>query len=733
LTLPNPVLRGSAPLPAPALADELERILDAVEAEARDLPRDTFEPQAVVERVGRDVDALFAFVRDQTWWVPYDGSLRGATGVLMDRVGNSLDRALCLATLLRAAGHEARLAHAELPEARARELAPTLPQLPDGRVPSRKAAANVELAQAVAGRVTEQTATLRALLGERTARDAAGEPWRALREHWWVQVPGAGEAWQDLDPLQPEARPGDRIVAASAVVEHGDDGFGVPRASWHRLEVVVRVESLVQGRLEQRVALRHELLPAELLGEPIALWFHPMDWPDDGKLVRDAEPMRRFREACLAQQEWLPTLRIGERIVSQSSFRRDGTVDDRPVVDPMKRLGKGVGGALGGALDALSGAETTPAVGALTAVFVEYAIHAPGRAPEVHRRATFDLLGTRRDAEAIRAFAADEAQQLVRALALRSRTNVLPLCCQPSPEFVLATAAAQTRANRAQIRAASAAANDPDPMKFATAFQRLRPVPGMLPMLALARTALSRVAQDLYVDRLQLLCEEAGFAATADGSVVARVGFDIVANRFAVRPTADAFAVAFEQGVVDTTVEAMLRDRGAPTWNTGELLAVSPAQDVAWRRVAQVDDLDGLAIDAEVRASLAAELDAGHVLIVPERSIELAGRQLYGWWRIDPVTGQALGVMDSGRGQAMVEYGLILLTGVTAFFGCAGANPGGNSGTKNAACFACAALAAFAAAVVLGVIAGGTLGALLGGSAGLPVFGACNMISAFAS
>ncbi len=736
LTLPNPVLRcGASTAPMPGLADDLERVLDAFEAEVRDLPRDTFEPQAVIERVGRDVDALFAFVRDATWWVPYAGSLRGATGVLLDRVGNSLDRALCLATVLRAAGHEARLAHAQLPEARARELAKALPPLPDGRVPSRRAAPHNDFAQDVAARVVEQTATLRDLLGERAPSDSRGEPWRALVDHWWVQVLRDGEVWQDLDPLRRDGKPGDRLIEATATVAHGDGGFGVPRASQHRLEVVVRVESLVAGKRQEHVALRHELVPSELQGEPIALWFHAMDWPADATLVRDAEPMRRFRETCLAQREWLPVLRVGERIVMQSSFKRDGSLNDKPVVDPMKRLGGGVGRALGGAIEALGGAgENAPPAGELSAVFVEYVIHAPGQAPEIHKRATFDLLGAKRaDAQALAAFAADDTQQLTRALALRTKTNVLPLCCQPSPEFVLATAASQTHTNRGLLRAASAAASDPDPLTFATAFQRLRPVPGMLPMLALARTLLSRVSQDVYVDRLQLLCEEAGFAPTPDGSVLSLAVFDIVANHFAVRAGQDAFAVAFEQGVVDTTVEAMLRDRARPTENTGELLAVSRAQDIAWRRVASRDGLAGLALDGEVRAALEAELAAGHVLVVPERSVELAGKQLFGWWRIDPATGQTLGIMSTGRGQAAAEYSMILMVGVLAFFGCAGANPGGNSTAKNVACLGCAAAAMVAAAVVLQVIAASAIGGGLAGRVGLPVFGICNAISAAAS
>ena len=61
---------------------------------------------------------LFEWVRGSPYWVPYRGSLRGPTGVLMDRLGSSLDRSLLLAELLRTAGHQARLVRAELSERR---------------------------------------------------------------------------------------------------------------------------------------------------------------------------------------------------------------------------------------------------------------------------------------------------------------------------------------------------------------------------------------------------------------------------------------------------------------------------------------------------------------------------------------------------------------------------------------------------------------------------------------
>ncbi|MBE3073301.1 MAG: hypothetical protein IMZ67_10015 [Acidobacteria bacterium] len=103
-------------------ADKLNAVFGTIEELVAKLPRDTFDVAAVVDQVGQDPSRLFQWVRDETIFVPYRGTLRGPIGVLMDRRGNSLDRALLLAALLKAAGRNARLAHGALAQAQVTAL-----------------------------------------------------------------------------------------------------------------------------------------------------------------------------------------------------------------------------------------------------------------------------------------------------------------------------------------------------------------------------------------------------------------------------------------------------------------------------------------------------------------------------------------------------------------------------------------------------------------------------------
>jgi len=114
--------------PLPTEADislaigQLQSMFEQLEEAEGNLDKKTFDPQAVVDEAGNDPEALFRWVCKQTYLVPYTGSLRGPQGVLMDRLGNSLDRALLLYELLDRAGHEVRLARATLSREQAEEL-----------------------------------------------------------------------------------------------------------------------------------------------------------------------------------------------------------------------------------------------------------------------------------------------------------------------------------------------------------------------------------------------------------------------------------------------------------------------------------------------------------------------------------------------------------------------------------------------------------------------------------
>jgi hypothetical protein len=61
-------------------------------------------------------------------------------------------------------------------------------------------------------------------------------------------------------------------------------------------------------------------------------------------------------------------------------------------------------------------------------------------------------------------------------------------------------------------------------------------------------------------------------------------------------------------------------------------------------------------VPESVKAELSATLATGDDVVVPVRPVPLDGGQQVAWWRFEPASGQLIGVMPGGRGQALGEY-----------------------------------------------------------------------------
>ena len=139
-----------------------------------------------------------------------------------------------------------------------------------------------------------------------------------------------------------------------------------------------------------------------------------------------------------------------------------------------------------------------------------------------------------------------------------------------------------------------------------------------------------------FFDRPQIAMVHRGF--TMHGKQ--RVGileFDIVENGMAAAGTAAATAVRTNavRGYLDTSIERHVLGV-EPTGNTIALFDAAARSGLKPRTVAQ----------------------AGRTRIVPGGTVSIDGRTVDGWWELDPQTGNLVGRMAGGAGQAMVEYAI---------------------------------------------------------------------------
>ena len=692
------------PLPPPAVrAAQAQNSLKALEDSLAKLPRDSFDVGAVVKEVGPEPAALFQWVRDRTCWAPYRGALRDDRGVLMDRLGNSLDRACLLASLLKAAGHPARLAHADLYEWMAQSLLSKVrrvPLAPPAAAPPADAnplagaaraygldefsvrstlddaaARAAQIYRQVAQRSAEQAPLVRAAVGHPKADPAAAErpaAVAAMRDHWWVQYQN-GDAWTDLDPLLPDAVPGSTVAPAQRTLNAADLNEEL------RQQVVVRVviERWKDGKAEQATVLEHAFLPSALLGKEIHLGHRPMDWPADFNPADPANLAERLKAAVLAQHEWVPILVVGTEVVMQAGVTDAGEIDAKPNFQPAAKEGSSVVGSGQGVLDAFGGNNAPPPPpapkGVLTAEWIEYETRVPGEPPRRVRRELFDLTGpAARAASNAPQPVLDDAQRLLRGLAMFGETDILLCPCNLSAAYLTGLGLDALLANRKVILAA--AAEDPaltDPATGRKFLEEFKPMPGELEDLAFLRLRLGRFRDATFIARPNILTRHVHLHPDAAGRIIGCRAIDIVDNHVGVRPGfgADPFDTRLAQGVIDTNLESALLTGCGQVHSAAEAFAAAGSDAKNWTTLRRPDEpaTAQLAVAADVRSRIAADLSAGCVVVVPRA----ADASMTGWWRVDPATGSTLGMGASGWGPSLVEYtNFVLFIFFASFFAC---------------------------------------------------------------
>jgi hypothetical protein len=357
---------ATQPVDSRAIADELERRLAILQQMRDELPKPLLDASDVVTSMGKDKptpQALFEWVRDQTYWVPYRGVLRGEPGVLLDRQGNSADRSILLYGLLRACKHEARLARAKLSDDQATALLRRIRPFPvTPPNDARSVAAAAPDINAIAQRLEVDAVDLRAQLdglslrGQRLAEDLAQRigqqlpaleaacaklsdsaghappasaptsPVEAIREHWWVQYRD-GQSWIDLDPTASDAAPGQAQAAPESTLQP-QKLSELPEADLHLVQIGVVVEYLKRGELREVSVLQQKLLPGGLYGQPMRLYHVPIGTAHQLNALDPALNADTMKEAAAAEHEWMPVLEVGTTRVQRYSFTSDGMLND---------------------------------------------------------------------------------------------------------------------------------------------------------------------------------------------------------------------------------------------------------------------------------------------------------------------------------------------------------------------------------------------------------------------
>ncbi len=238
------------------------------------------------------------------------------------------------------------------------------------------------------------------------------------------------------------------------------------------------------------------------------------------------------------------------------------------------------------------------------------------------------------------------------------QTEILPVACRVAPEFAAHLAVESLLKNREMIRNITKVDFPARSEKTKQRFAETTATVGNVMWLAIARMEWSGSAGSIFLDRPNVLSRHRSLIVKGT-EIVVQDATDIVANELGVDlARLDAFATRVEQGVLDTNLEALVHI-SSPTGNVGQAYAVS--RD--WSRIAssQRTEAESLALSPEIQRKIAEDLDRGFTVVVPRSPSD----GFVGWWRIDPGSGDTLGVDVNGWGSS-TEDSLLLRMAIEA-------------------------------------------------------------------
>ncbi|WP_433924325.1 hypothetical protein ACN06F_16390 [Vreelandella sp. 21] len=669
-------------------AEQLSVELRATERQVRLILGDvmrhgTFDAPAVLGVVDNDPEKLASWVQEHTTYVPYQGVVRDAFGVLQDRLGNHLDRAMLLGRLIEESGRAVRLEVMDV-----QELSPAV-QLLDERPrpqPVSITADTQELLNHLSPRSNElqpdrpdpavwnrfdQDLQARAIsLIERLAGDSGFPAWdeispAAEREAdprvrvWWENDQGR---WVSTDLSE-----GMVSAAADSPSAESQSLSAASRRYAHRYQLEVIAERWQEGRFERVTLLEHDLEAHALAMQAIRVGVVPEQFEVDGFYAGD--PDQALANDLLANTAWIPYIRYGEELILGDLIDEQGSVRD-PMLPAQARQLEEATSLLGG-ISVGGRAKQNESHNAFIGLSLEVTHRYGDEVLNRLSRPWFSLIP-----EEASAFDLEPEQRLERAVALVRDSNILLQVAEPSEALLWRYGLGLFLRNTHALKGMIMALDDADFETLDGAIHELVDLPQTAMQFARHRFTASLNPERFYIGEPNLLIEHVGLKHLPEGFRDYRA-IDLAHVPLHLVPSDDdARQLRFSQGVLETLLEAELlalrnplpdRDRGLDGENAALHLeaAMASGEVGLWLSPGEASRLDDLMLPRLSRLAIQHQLAQGQHLYFPlaasledgagDKALPLA------WWVVDTDSGQALGYGGVGWG-SFVDYSMLLQT-----------------------------------------------------------------------
>jgi hypothetical protein len=634
--------------------DEMSKKLQALRG-AIDQTR--FDPDQWLGALDYDSQEVLTAVSTHIVFQPYPGVLRGVAGTLRAGAGNSVDQALLLAYLLKSAGYDARIVRGALSDDEAARLLSTVniaaPQNSLGylepfmktqfgeqavRSPSAMNWRDTELykqSSAVADSLIEALSSAGITF---EAVDVTAKMLDYTRSYFWVQHrDGSNDDWSDAHPAFGTHTPPTDIAAEEFFTE------SIPAKYQHRLTV----RAVLAQRRMDKLTLHQLMTPftqpvANLHGVVLNYRNHP-----DGLNI---ETLADVESAVRSTQFLMPTFN-GTVAPGALAFDLKGRVVDS--------MALGSGGAAGffatlsDRMEAATGTVTDPddpvSVFSLDSMWLEFSFDSPDGTNISYRR----YLLPPRSAES------SSVTELLWPL-ITDHTYLVNTGRQPLDYLADRYLQAGIVGNDwyktlihkfTQPDKGTLMPRDPPPKDFIplSQYQLMDADP-----LGSTNIVTYRAMPNLL-----------GIRRGYRDANTAFVGVDIVANEmshvwYESGKIWQERQAAFRRGVWDTSVESVpgrsMNLEALRTANTIGIFQAASEQNIETIVISPKQDaiLEELGLTVGAARSMRDDLANGYTIAVPARTPDDV--TMTGWWRIQPETGETLGMTADGFGQSVVEY-----------------------------------------------------------------------------
>ncbi|EWG99522.1 hypothetical protein [Halomonas sp. BC04] len=673
-------------------AEELTNELSATQRQVRLILGDvlqhgSFDVSAVRDAVGNDPEALTRWVQDQTTHVPYQGLVRGEFGVLQDRLGNHMDRAMLLGRLLEESGRSVRLevmSPREPPPSISSLEARPHPQPVSLSEGTRELLDHLgspsDESQPIPPRLPEwnrfdQDLQVRAVSLMNRLAEAPGFPsWHEQERQrevsgdpnvrvWWEDDQGR---WVSTDLSQASvSAPADAPSAESQSLS----SFNSRHAHHYEIEVVA--ERWQEDRMDRVTLLEHSVQAHELAMQSIRVGIVPDQSEVEDFYAGDSE--QALADDLLANTGWLPYIRYGEERVLGDLIDQDGHVRD-PMQPPQARQMEEATSLLGG-ISIGGRAEQDESHDAFVGLSLEVT-HRHG--DEVVNRLTRPWFALAE--EDSRPFELEREHRLERAVALLRDTNMVLQTAEPSEALLLRLELGSFLQNAYALQGMIMGLDDDDFEILEGAIDELVDLPKTALQFARHRFTASLHPGRFYIGEPNILIEHVGLKHLPRGFRdyraidLAHVPLHLIPLD---GPHEDSIQqLRFAQGVLETLLEAELLALRSPAPDRAKVLdgenaalhletAMARGEAGLWLSPGEASRLEDFALPRRSTQAMREQFDRGHHLFFPlfaspERSHQ-DEPSLLAWWSVDPISGHALGYGGIGWG-GFVDYSMLVQT-----------------------------------------------------------------------